>query len=339
MLALLLLSTVLASSSSSELDLPTVTEALRSSPALLKLFAHHTADLGLAYSSAEAPLRLRLFRKTLNLIDEVNSDADLGWKAGVNFCAALTEAEKAAYNGFNASGTLNPDAPTIAALPAVEAAIDWRTRGAVTSIKRQIGGSCWTYSTVHCVEGMFQILTGRLVEFAEQELLDCVYEGTGHDGANGGMQNVAYDWLTEHQRLAPRTAYPQVGGDNVCNNQNKANGLDGVRVNGFTKIPKNEQGMVNALNRGPISTNFHATQYTTVYSSGVFHDPTCRSGFYSLNHAVTAVGYTAHVFIIKNSYGTGWGEQGYARFRRGWHGCGLFQDNMIVELAFDHEEE
>ena len=53
------------------------------------------------------------------------------------------------------------------------------------------------------------------------------------------------------------------------------------------------------------------------YSSGVFDN--CES---YLNHGALAVGYTADYWIIKNSWGVSWGENGYIKLKKG-NTCGV----------------
>lgn len=72
---------------------------------------------------------------------------------------------------------------------------------------------------------------------------------------------------------------------------------------------------------GPLYITLNAdTLGSRNYRSGVFNDPSCST---SINHAVTLVGYTPDAWIIKNSWGNGWGESGYFRLARGRNMCGI----------------
>jgi len=59
----------------------------------------------------------------------------------------------------------------------------------------------------------------------------------------------------------------------------------------------------------------------------VYRDPTCKKDFYSLNHEMVIVGYgvsgTTPFWIVRNTWGTNWGERGYALIRRGTNECGI----------------
>merc|ERR1712176_193791 len=63
--------------------------------------------------------------------------------------------------------------------------------------------------------------------------------------------------------------------------------------------------------------------------TGIIKDMTCTG---SLNHAVTAVGYNADYILVKNSWGTDWGEAGFVRYMRGHHNCGLYLDSYYPQL-------
>ena len=57
-----------------------------------------------------------------------------------------------------------------------------------------------------------------------------------------------------------------------------------------------------------------------LYSGGIFDDPQCGT---KPAHAVTVVGYDEESYIIKNSWGTEWGEAGFFRMVRGKNMCGI----------------
>jgi C1A family cysteine protease len=63
------------------------------------------------------------------------------------------------------------------------------------------------------------------------------------------------------------------------------------------------------------------------FRTGVFSDSTCRKDYRNLNHEMVIVGYgvsgTTRYWIIRNQWGTGWGQAGYAFIRRGTNECGI----------------
>ncbi|KAK6779337.1 hypothetical protein RDI58_021521 [Solanum bulbocastanum] len=66
--------------------------------------------------------------------------------------------------------------------------VDWRQKGVVAPGKDQGQcRSCWAFSTVSAVEGINQIVTGKLISLSEQELVDC--DKSYNQGCNSGFMN------------------------------------------------------------------------------------------------------------------------------------------------------
>ncbi|XP_068084043.1 cathepsin L isoform X3 [Anabrus simplex] len=104
----------------------------------------------------------------------------------------------------------------------------------------------------------------------------------------------------------------------------------GATLTGFVSVPDgNYQALKDVLaNIGPVGAVFDASMETLqFYSSGVYHDPTCRSGIYDLNHDVLVIGYGTEngtdFWIIKNSWGETWGENGFLKISTATNSCGL----------------
>merc|ERR1712066_976182 len=224
----------------------------------------------------------------------------------------------------HAPGTPMP----LTAAPAA-GSIDWRQKGGVTGVKNQGScGSCWTFGAVGSVEGVHKKETGSLVTFAEQELLDCVYEGK-RDGCQGGWMQDCFTYMQQNQRLAPSSAVSYRGSDGSCNYRGKANGLK-AKVSGQYAVPGSESGHMSALARGPIAVAFEVTNKCQQYRGGIFRDTSCRG---NANHAVTMVGYDSQKIAIKNSWGSGWGSGGYINMARNHHNCKLYSHSAIITMS------
>ena len=101
-----------------------------------------------------------------------------------------------------------------------------------------------------------------------------------------------------------------VGRVNRCN-MGRPNRMVRAIVTGFVAIGTIANDLEVALNISPVSTVFHAKEEYQYFGNGVYNDLNCRANLGSLNHLVTTVGYTRNTFKIKNSWGVGWGNDGY----------------------------
>uniref|UniRef100_A0A8C7RX80 Cathepsin H n=1 Tax=Oncorhynchus mykiss TaxID=8022 RepID=A0A8C7RX80_ONCMY len=89
-----------------------------------------------------------------------------------------------------------------------------------------------------------------------------------------------------------------------------------------------EKGMVDAVARlNPVSFGYEVTDDFLHYKDGVYSSTTCKNTTDNVNHAVLAVGYgeknSTPYWIVKNSWGTNWGMDGYFLIERGRNMCGL----------------
>ena len=284
-------------------------------------------------------MRIKIFRNTLKSIAEVNAEQN-SWEAGVTKFADMTEEEMNQYRGVNASLITQGGEEDEVVPSQLGSSLDWRARGHVTPVKSQKGNSCWTFATVTCIEALFKGHTRRLVEFADQELMDCVYPNNDN-GRNGrGMYTTAFDWIKRTGRLGLRSEAPHTGQDGPCNYGGKTNGLAGYKVTGYRNTAKSEAGLISGLAQGPVAVAVQ-TQGSKlgIYHRGLYRYSTCPGT--GIDHAVTAVGYTREAIVIKNSWGTNWGDNGYIFWARGQagHNCKLFDYGAYPLLARSAGEE
>lgn len=203
--------------------------------------------------------------------------------------------------------------------------VDWRTKGYVTGVKNQGAcGSCWAFSATGSLEGQHFKKTGNLVSLSEQNLVDCS-TAQGNHGCQGGLMDFAFTYIKENGGIDTEASYPYVGKNGVC--QFKASDV-GATCTGYVDIPHED---VTALQQavatvGPISVAMDASQTTfRFYKSGVYYDSQCSET--KLDHGVLAVGYgelnSEAYWLVKNSWGTSWGDAGYFMIAQRDNDCGI----------------
>ncbi|KAL1493911.1 hypothetical protein ABEB36_009591 [Hypothenemus hampei] len=277
--------------------------------------------------------RLNVFIQNLAKIDKLNKYEQGTATYGITEFADLTEIEFSQSHGYRSDIRNENDLPFAQAqIPQIElpTEFDWRIKGAVTKVKNQgLCGSCWAFSVTGNVEGQYAIKYGRLLEFSEQELVDC---DKTDEGCNGGLMDNAYRAIEKLGGLETESDYPYEGDDETCKfNSTKI----ATQLSGALNISHNETDMAKWLvQNGPISIaiNANAMQF---YFGGVSHPWKSLCSPNNLDHGVLIVGYGVHTYqlfnrtlpywIVKNSWGTSWGEQGYYRVYRGDGTCGLNQ--------------
>jgi len=298
-------------------------------------WTNYKARYNKVYKSAdEEAVRLAVFNMNLNKINQHNAEAQKGmhtFTVRMNKFGDLTSREfRSIVNGFKPSLKLNFIKPTnvFNANTSVQIpdSVDWRTQGYVTPIKDQGQcGSCWAFSSTGSLEGQHFKSSGKLVSLSEQNLVDCSQK-YGNMGCDGGLMDQAFTYIKDNKGIDTEASYAYKAVDQKC----KFNAANvGATDNGFTDVKSQDE---NALQQaiatvGPISVAIDASQDSfQFYSSGVYYEPACSST--ELDHGVLAVGYGAsgnsQYYIVKNSWGTDWGNAGYIQMSRNKkNNCGI----------------
>jgi len=287
------------------------------------------------YSDAEEHVRRAIWESNLNKVQQHNLQADLGvhsYWLGMNKFADLTIDEFVKQmNGYNVTMRQSraPNQrvfafdPTLGDLPDT---VDWRDKGYVTGIKDQGQcGSCWAFSSTGSLEGQHFKATGKLVSLSEQNLVDCSTK-QGNQGCNGGLMDQAFDYIKVNNGIDTEDSYPYEAVDDEC--RFKAANV-GATDTGFTDITsKDESALQQAVATvGPISVAIDASHSSfQLYKKGVYNELFCSQT--RLDHGVLAVGYGTDsgkdYWLVKNSWGTGWGDEGYIKMTRNKRNqCGI----------------
>ncbi|XP_076923975.1 senescence-specific cysteine protease SAG39-like [Bidens hawaiensis] len=268
--------------------------------------------------AAEKEMRFRIFKDNVEYIEAFNREGGKSYKLGVNAFTDLTNEEfRASRNGFKASSRPRTTGFRYVNLTTVPSSMDWRQKGAVTPVKDQGQcGCCWAFSAVAATEGINKLSTGNLISLSEQELVDC--DTSGEDqGCNGGLMDEAFKFIIQNSGITTETNYPYQGIDGTCSTTKESSHV--AKITGYEDVPaSSEAALLKAVAMQPVSVAIDASgRDFQSYQSGVF---TGECGT-ELDHGVTAVGYgTAddgtEYWLVKNSWGTTWGEEGYNRMQR-----------------------
>ena len=218
--------------------------------------------------------------------------------------------------------------------------INWVTKGAVSPVKNQLDcGSCWAFSAGEAIEGEWFLKKHDLYNVSEQELVDCS-SYTGNMGCSGGTMDNAFMYVVQNG-LCLNSSYPYSALDGQCNNQTC---VKKVHVDTFYDVPKNDETQVErAVAKQPVSVAIQANlQSFQLYSHGIYNDPDCGD---ELDHGVLVVGYgydplyNMSYWLVKNSWGSQWGENGYIRMAKNIESpegqCGIAMDASYPRIK-DH---
>merc|ERR1712054_309928 len=204
--------------------------------------------------------------------------------------------------------------------------VNWVTAGAVTPVKNQAQcGSCWAFSSTGSMEGAHKIATGNLVSLSEEQLVQC---STVNSGCNGGLLDYAFEYA-KTTPMVTEDAYPYTSGTGrtgTCNKGMEEGGA--VSVTSYHDVSADRSGaaLKAAVAKQPVSVAIEADRMAFQgYTGGVITGTSCGT---QLDHGVLAVGYGTEngeeYFLVKNSWGASWGEQGYVKIGQA-NVCGITQ--------------
>jgi len=298
-------------------------------------FANFVGKYHKRYQKDDLIYRFQVFKTNLDFIAAHNKK-NLSYTVGVNKFADMPLHEfRSMYLGYNRIQrdyirSKNTHAPRHSnRLGGNPPSVDWRTKKAVTDVKDQGQcGSCWAFSATGSMEGAWAIKKNALVSISEQQLVDCS-GSQGNQGCNGGLMDYAFEYVISNKGLASESSYPYKAVDQRCKNPLPKSV---VTISSYVDVKANDDSALEAaVAMGPVSVAIEADSSAfQFYTEGVFTDSSCGT---QLDHGVLAVGYdtldSAPYWIVKNSWGSGWGNQGYSWIGRdsGQGICGINMEN------------
>uniref|UniRef100_A0A8C3CES2 Uncharacterized protein n=1 Tax=Cairina moschata TaxID=8855 RepID=A0A8C3CES2_CAIMO len=313
----------------------------RRQPRAHEVFHHYRRRFGRRYGSArELEHRQHVFVHNMRFVHSKNRAA-LSYTLALNHLADRTPQELAALRGRRRSGAPNHGLPFPSQLYAdlhLPESLDWRMYGAVTPVKDQaVCGSCWSFATTGAMEGALFLKTGVLTPLSQQVLIDCSW-GFGNYACDGGEEWRAYEWIKKHGGIASTESYGSYKGQNGLCHYNQSEML--AKITGYVNVTSGNITAVKAAiyKHGPVAVSIDASHRTfSFYSNGVYYEPKCANKPGELDHAVLAVGYGVlqgeTYWLIKNSWSTYWGNDGYILMAMKDNNCGVATEATYPILA------
>lgn len=297
------------------------------------------------YSPREEAQRRTVFVQTQRAIEKHNS-GDYSWKMDHNEFSDMTQQEREARLGLKPlrSGDNREHAERSfeVADRALPAYFDYRQSGCIPPIKDQGAcGSCWAFAAITPLEYALCMRNNEPVSLSEQQLVSCDPLASG---CNGGSNPSAWNYLKTNG-LVTSCAYPYTSGktsqSGTCIYENT---MSVVKVATYGWADPNHGAGVNAtaiaqslLQYGPLGAGFAVINSFFSYSSGVYDDPACNN-VAGGNHAVVIVGFGTSdegipYWIVRNSWGFGFGQRGYFTIRRGVNRCLMEESAEYVTIV------
>jgi len=235
-----------------------------------------------------------------------------------------------------------------AAAAALPQSFDWRNVNGVnyvSPVRNQGGcGSCYSFASMAMAESRLRILTNnsQTPVFSPQDIVEC---SKYSQGCSGGFPYLIGGKYGEDFGLVEESCNPYTGKDGECRTKSDCRRyyLTNYRYVGGYYGGSNEALMMSAIyERGPVAVGFEVYKDFSGYKSGIYHHQFTTSTsdlgrdfnpFELTNHAVLVVGWGEQegnkYWIVKNSWGTEWGQEGYFWIRRGTDECGI--ESLAVE--------
>ncbi|OQR76371.1 cathepsin L-like [Tropilaelaps mercedesae] len=302
-------------------------------------WAAYKAQHGKDYHPSEESTRLNNFLQSTLEIEQHNTRfhrGEVGYELGHNSLSDLTHEEvKTKFLGkktMNIEGFNFTDVPPMAS-PFLPRNVDWRTKNIVTKPKNQAScGSCYSFGTVGVIESAIAQKTGELLDLSEQQVIDCSFGARGrmNAGCNGGHELVVMDFVSK-KGLNDESAYKYLSGSTKHHSSCKHNSGPHAKGIKYRRIPPNdEDAVMQAIaNYGTLVASISGENRDfQLFRGGIYDNPRCPK---DVDHVISIVGYGSEdgrdYWIVKNSWGTHWGENGFAKILRGSNQCGIVSDN------------
>jgi len=206
---------------------------------------------------------------------------------------------------------------------------NWKDHGVVTGVYNQAQcGSCWAFSATETIESYYALAGNRLTSLSPEQITEC---DTTSYGCNGGWTIRAYQYVESAGGLDSWAEYPYTSGDGVtgpCRNIRRYV----AKVNSYRQLAGENGIHAQASSAGPVSVCVDASSWQ-FYQNGVLTN--CGQ---NIDHCVQLTGYANYGragshWIVRNSWGAGWGEGGYILIATGRNLCAIGNMATVVSAG------
>lgn len=278
----------------------------------LYLFYEFMSRFNRTYDMPTFMERLPIFLDNMEYIDSVNSQ-NLSFTLGMNQFADLSQEEfQKQHTGLSRPNQRSSECSLFhSSQKSLPGSVDWRGKNVLTAVKDQGQcGSCWAFACTETAESVYALKHKTLPTLAPQELVDCVKTNYG---CSGGMIENTLEFIIQNG-LNEEKDYPYTARNGVCHGSSTNYKLDKC----FDIPAGNELLLKEAVSTAPVVACIEADQRAfQFYRSGILKQENCGT---NLDHAIQVVGYGEEnglkYWVIRNSWGTSWGDHGYVRLER-----------------------
>lgn len=240
--------------------------------------------------------------------------------------------------GFYATGLLIPahlanshyavDLPDSVSTTTYSSKWDWRKRDGVTPVKSQGKcGACYAFGTVGMVEHFLKVKLGITSDLSEEQAKNCLYIG---GGCLGGTVQWVLNIFTQNG-IMTEAAYPYHPSYGICRDVEPAIRITDWKLISTEEVPNTNVIKKYILEYGAVATSVNVSWWTTGYNGSIIKSQiagVADNESINNNHIILLIGWDdgnktipGH-WIFKNSWGTGFGDDGYGLIAYGCGGVG-----------------
>ncbi|PRW59388.1 senescence-specific cysteine protease SAG12-like [Chlorella sorokiniana] len=314
----------------------------------------------------EDAYRYSVFRRNVQRIWQANSQNGAQSWQSINKFAAMTREERlATYGSPQPPYITNPERPRKPLLgnPIVPLTWDWRSKGVTTPVKDQGScNTCFAFTAAAQIESYLLIKEGktfaqRPIDASEQQIVDC-NSPTGNGCRDGGYLETGIEYAGRPGVFVTSEArYPYRMNSGACRFDSIKAGVPAqdqfsLRSPGWAELTKwDAVTLREEVYKAPVAIGMLGPGVDAFdsYGGGILPARICRSiqpaqaptanDYADINHAMLVVGFdrstVPNYWIIRNSWGAGWGEGGYIRVEmtgnNTWGTCNMYY-NMVKIL-------